>query len=333
MIQRILSEEGIPQELIHLAQAESGFIPRALSRKAAGGMWQFLKWRGNEYGLTQTPYTDDRMDPEKATRAAARHLHDLYNEFGDWYLAVAAYNCGPGVVEKAVERTGYADFWELRARGVLPMETTNYVPIILAMTIMEKNAAEYGLNNLQMDPPLEYDTIAVNAATSLQLVADLTDVPPAELAQMNPGVLHGVAPAHYDMRVPKGSSTQLAETLERIPADHRDDWRAHRVGGGETLASIGKSFGVTPSAIMAANKLSASDSAEGNVLVIPVAHRPRPVTQTAARPKAGTSHTVSRTASRSRTNSIRSKSAGTSKSSTSAASKPTRKPATIVASR
>ena len=150
MIQRILDEEGVPQELIHLAQAESGFIPRAVSRKAAGGMWQFLTWRGNEYGLKQTRYTDDRMDPEKATRSAARHLRDLYHEFGDWYLAIAAYNCGPGSVEKAVERTGYADFWELRARGVLPAETTNYVPIILAMTIMEKNAAEYGIEGFQL---------------------------------------------------------------------------------------------------------------------------------------------------------------------------------------
>jgi membrane-bound lytic murein transglycosylase D len=156
MIQRILDEEGIPQEIIHLAQAESGFIPRAVSRAAAGGMWQFLKWRGNQYGLKQTSYTDDRMDPEKATRAAAHHLRDLYHEFGDWYLAIAAYNCGPGTVEKAVERTGYADFWELRARGVLPAETTNYVPIILAMTIMEKNAAGYGSTSLD---PLEYDTV------------------------------------------------------------------------------------------------------------------------------------------------------------------------------
>ncbi len=140
MIQRILDEEGVPQELIHLAQAESGFMPRAISSAAAGGMWQFLVWRGAEYGLTRTAYTDDRMDPEKATRAAAHHLHDLYTEFGDWYLAIAAYNCGPQTVQKAVERTGYADFWELRARGALPIETTNYVPIILAMTIMEKNA-------------------------------------------------------------------------------------------------------------------------------------------------------------------------------------------------
>ncbi|HXJ43673.1 MAG TPA: lytic transglycosylase domain-containing protein, partial [Bryobacteraceae bacterium] len=116
MISRVLAEEGVPQELIHLAQAESGFIPRAISRAAAGGMWQFVQFRGNQYGLTQTRLTDDRFDPEKATRAAARHLRDLYDEFGDWYLAIAAYNCGPGCVEKAVEHTGYADYWELRAR-------------------------------------------------------------------------------------------------------------------------------------------------------------------------------------------------------------------------
>ena len=120
MISKILAEEGVPQELIHLAQAESGFLPRAVSRAAAEGMWQFIKSRGNQYGLMQTPYSDERLDPEMATRAAAHHLHDLYNEFHDWYLAIAAYNCGPGAVERAVEKTGYADYWELRARHALP---------------------------------------------------------------------------------------------------------------------------------------------------------------------------------------------------------------------
>jgi membrane-bound lytic murein transglycosylase D len=325
MIQRILSEEGIPQELIHLAQAESGFIPRALSRKAAVGMWQFVKFRGNEYGLAQTPYTDDRMDPEKATRSAARHLHDLYNEFGDWYLAIAAYNCGPGVVEKAVERTGYADFWELRARGVLPIETTNYVPIILAMTIMEKNAAEYGLENLQMEQPLEYDTISVAAPTSLQLVADLTDVAPAELAEINPAVLHGIAPAHYDLHVPKGTGQQLAATLERIPAEHRDTWRAHRVGGSETVADVARRFGATPAAIVAANKLPSAESADGDLLVIPVAQRVRTATPASARSSARTAHSTRRPATRTR--------ASSAKPRTTASVRPAHKPATMVAQR
>ena len=273
MIQRILDEEGIPQELVHLAQAESGFIPRAVSRAAAGGMWQFLKWRGNEYGLKQTSYTDDRMDPEKATRAAARHLRDLYHEFGDWYLAIAAYNCGPGTVEKAVERTGYADFWELRARGVLPAETTNYVPIILAMTIMEKNAAGYGIEGFALDPPLEYDTIETTAPTSLTLIADILDMPFSELAALNPASLKGMVPENYSIHVPKGNGTPLVASLQMIPANHLDAWRMHRVIAGDTLATIGKRYGVTPANIVSVNRLENAQAVEGDRLLIPSVQR------------------------------------------------------------
>src|SRR5579884_2302670 len=180
LIQRILAEEGVPQELIYLAQIESGFLPRAVSYKSAVGMWQFVQWRGREYGLMQTSATDDRLDPEKATRAAAKHLHDLYNEFGDWYLAMAAYNCGPGCVEKAVERTGYADFWQLRSRNALPRETQNYVPLILAITIMSKNPKDYGLDGIDEEAPVEYDTVALDAPTNLALVADAIERPRSE---------------------------------------------------------------------------------------------------------------------------------------------------------
>jgi membrane-bound lytic murein transglycosylase D len=292
MIQRILDEEGVPQELIHLAQAESGFIPRAISRQAAGGMWQFLTSRGRQYGLLQSAYTDDRMDPEKATRAAARHLRDLYTEFGDWYLAIAAYNCGPGAVEKAVERTGYADFWELRARGALPAETTNYVPIILAMTIMEKNAAEYGLSGISMDAALAYETIQTSAPTSLSLVSDIADVPLAELSALNPAVLKGAAPADYALHVPKGTGDQLSATLQMIPPEHRLAWRMHRVGLGETVTSIGKRYGVLPSAILAANSLRSVDAMEGDRLVIPTqVHAPAAPARRAA-PRTATHHTA-----------------------------------------
>lgn len=283
MIQRILDEEGVPQELIHLAQAESGFIPRAVSRKAAGGMWQFLTWRGQQYGLLQTRYTDDRMDPEKATRAAAHHLHDLYNEFGDWYLAIAAYNCGPGTVEKAVERTGYADFWVLRDKGALPVETTNYVPIILAMTIMEKNAAQYGLDGIPLDPPLEYDTVKVNAVTSLVLVSDLTDTSIPELQALNPAVLKNMVPEGYALHVPKGEGNQLMASLQLIPPEHRDSWRMHRVAEGETLASIGKRFGVLPATIVTANGMRKPEAVEGDRLIIPASLRLEPVRRSAAR--------------------------------------------------
>jgi len=277
MIMRILDEEGLPQELIHLAQAESGFYARAVSSMAAGGMWQFVKFRGNEYGLKQTPYTDDRMDPEKATRAAARHLHDLYSEFGDWYLALAAYNCGPNVVENAVARTGYADFWELRSRGVIPAETTNYVPIILAMTIMEKNAAEYGLEGIQLDPPLEYDTVEISAKTSMALVSDITDTPLPELSELNPAVLKGMAPPDYALHVPKGTGTLLTAGLETIPPEHRDAWRMHRLGIGETVADVSKRFGVAANTLIAANNLQSHEPSDGDRLVIPAVVHPAPI--------------------------------------------------------
>ena len=148
MIRRTLKQEGVPQDLIYLAQAESGFHPLAVSRAGARGIWQFMASRAKGYGLERNWWMDERQDPEKATRAAAHHLHDLYNQFGDWYLAMAAYNSGPGTVQSAVKRTGYADFWELYRRNVLPKETRNYVPIILAVTIMAKNPEQYGLSSV-----------------------------------------------------------------------------------------------------------------------------------------------------------------------------------------
>jgi membrane-bound lytic murein transglycosylase D len=236
-------------------------------------MWQFVKFRGNEYGLKQTPFTDARMDPEMATRAAARHLHDLYKQFGDWYLAIAAYNCGPGTVERAVERTGYADFWELRARGVLPAETTNYVPIILAMTIMEKNAAEYGIENFAMEKALEYDTVMTPGPTSLTLIADILDVPATELAEINPSSLRGMLPEAYPLHVPKGGADGLIAAFQRIPSNHLDAWRVHRVSAGETLAAIGKRYNVQASSIVAVNKIESEQPLEGDRLLIPAAAR------------------------------------------------------------
>jgi membrane-bound lytic murein transglycosylase D len=278
MIQKVLAEEGVPQELIYLAQAESGFLPRAVSSAAAGGMWQFIQSRGNQYGLMQTAYSDDRYDPEKATRAAARHLRDLYTEFGDWYLAIAAYNCGPGGVERAIERTGYADFWELRSRGAIPAETANYVPIILAMTIMGKNAKEYGLDTVTPESAVEYDSVEISAPTSLALVADLTDAPLSYLIELNPALLRSVAPAGYSLRVPKTTGTSLMAGLDSIPAERRLGWRMHRVETGETLAVIAKRYGATSASIVSANHMLPTDQpAPGDRLIIPAAYR-EPVT-------------------------------------------------------
>jgi len=284
LIQRILDEEGVPPELIHLAQAESGFLPRALSRKAAAGMWQFMRWRGHEYGLNQSRYTDDRLDPERATRAAARHLRDLYQRFGDWYLAIAAYDCGPGVIDRAVERSGYADFFELRNRRLLPLETTNYVPIILAMTIMTKNATEYGLDGIVPETPLEYDSLEMSAPTHLALIADLTNTPVAELQSLNPALLRGLAPEGYSLHVPKGSGSYLMAALQMVPSERRASWRMHTVENGETLATIGKRYRTAPATIAAVNKMQSVSPAVGDRLLIPAAyHEPASTKQAVAK--------------------------------------------------
>jgi membrane-bound lytic murein transglycosylase D len=272
LIQRILDDEGVPEELIYLAQAESGFLPRARSNKKAVGMWQFVQFRGRQYGLNQTPTTDDRMDPERATRAAARHLHDLYVTFGDWYLAMAAYNCGPGCVDHAVQRTGFADFWELRDRNALPRDTKNYVPLILAITIMAKNPKDYNLEDLESDPPVEYDTITVDSATSLSLIADATERPISEIQELNPALMKPVAPAGYQVRVPKGASASVQMALDIIPASHRANWRIHRVTNGETLAEIAKHYSMPVAAISTANQGMNALPETGDLLIIPAGY-------------------------------------------------------------
>jgi membrane-bound lytic murein transglycosylase D len=271
MIERVLTEEGLPQELIFVAQEESGFLPRALSNKACVGMWQFAKFRGKEYGLDQTPATDDRMDPEKATRAAAHHLHDLYDHFGDWYLAIAAYDCGPGCIDHAVMRTGYADYWKLRKLNVLPKETANYVPVILAMTIIAKNARDYGLDQIDIDAPLEYESIELRSATHLALVADAVGRPMSEIKDLNPAVLRSVAPAGYRLHVPKGSLDQLEAAFQVVPAERRDSWRLHRVESGDTFAGLAKRYNASAAALVSSAN-HGEMPAEGDWMAIPVAY-------------------------------------------------------------
>jgi membrane-bound lytic murein transglycosylase D len=270
MILRILREEGVPEELIFLAQAESGFAPRAMSRARCVGVWQFAAFRGKEYGLNQTPATDDRMDPERATRAAARHLHDLYNHFGDWYLAMAAYNCGPGCVDHAIQRTGFADFWTLRRLNVLPKETANYVPAILAMTIIGKNAKDYGLDDLDLEKPVEYDTIELESPTHLALMADAVDRPLAELRELNPSLLKSVAPAGMSIHVPKGSLPQVETAFQSVPPNRRDAWRLQRLATEDSFATLARQYNTAAALVSSANRDELPDA--GSFVVIPAAY-------------------------------------------------------------
>jgi membrane-bound lytic murein transglycosylase D len=276
MIARVLKEEGVPQDLIYLAQAESAFQPLALSRAGARGIWQFVQWRGNEYGLQRSWWVDERMDPEKATRAAAQHLRDLYGLFGDWYLAIAAYNCGPGNVQKGIERTGYADFWELYKRNVLPTETKNYVPIILALTLIAKDAAHYGIST-EAEPPLETDIVKPGRAIDLRLVAETIDVDVSTLRALNPSLLRMATPddPEFVLHLPVGTAARFSAEIADIPADKWVSWRRHRVEPGDTLTSIAKKYRVTPASIADANDLEHDEALKpGEKLIIPAARPP-----------------------------------------------------------
>ena len=275
MISRIFKEEGVPQDLIYLAQAESGFQPLALSRAGARGMWQFMAQTGELNGLTRTWWVDDRQDPEKATRAAARHLHDLYNQFGDWYLAMAAYNSGAATVQHAVERTGYADFWELYRRGVLPQETRNYVPIIIAETIMAKNPEQYGLQAVAPEPAVQLDHIVITYPVDLRLVAECVDTSVDYLQEINPSLLRMTTPKDqpFTLNLPAGSQAKYETAIAVIPQDMRTYWRYHRVEYGDSLGSIARKYHVSTSSIADANSLSGSvgdDIRPGTKLIIPI---------------------------------------------------------------
>src|SRR5436853_433090 len=273
MISRVLKEEGVPQDLIYLAQAESGFRPLALSHAGARGMWQFMSSRAKGYGLQRTWWVDERQDPEKATRAAARHLRDLYNQFGDWYLAMAAYNSGPGTVQSAVKRTGYADFWELYRRNVLPKETRNYVPIILAVTIMAKNPEQYGLDHIDAAKPVAADVIKINYPVDLRLVAECVDASASDLQALNPSLLRLTTPKdrEFELHLPAGTKQTYEEAIAAIPSEMRVWWRYHKVQEGDTLASIARNYRTTATAIAQANDLGENGLQPDHKLIIPIA--------------------------------------------------------------
>ena len=273
MIQSTLKEEGVPQELIYLAQAESGFHPLALSRVGARGMWQFMSSRARGYGLQHNLWVDERQDPEKATRAAAHHLKDLYNQFGDWYLAMAAYNSGPGSVQSAVKRTGYADFWELYKRNVLPKETRNYVPIILAVTIMAKNPAQYGLDSIVPERPVPHDTVKIDYSVDLRLAAQCLEVSPATLQDLNPSLLRLTTPKDqaFELHLPVGTRERYLAAIEPIPPQMRVWWRYHEVVQGDTLASIARTYRTSKRAIERENRLDGEDELKPeSKLIIPI---------------------------------------------------------------
>jgi peptidoglycan lytic transglycosylase D len=271
MIRRVLKEEGVPQDLIYLAQAESAFQPEAVSRAGARGIWQFMPYRGEEYDLERTYWIDDRSDPEKATHAAAHHLRDLYSMFGDWYLVMAAYNSGPLNVQRAIQRTGYADFWELQKRRALPKQTQNYVPIILALALVAKDPARYGVQVSPEKPP-QTEAVNLDHSIALQLAADASGADIDDLRLLNPSLLHGVTPNNsgFKLVLPLGTAKNFEENVQQVPTDKWTSWRLHPAVEGETLSDIAKRYRVAVASIEAANHLEPHASvAAGFLLNVP----------------------------------------------------------------
>ncbi len=275
MMQNVLKEEGVPQDLIYLAVAESGFQPQVVNRRSgAGGMWQFMPGTGSQYGLVRNGYFDYRFDPEKASRAYARYIKSLYGLFGDWYLAMAAYDWGPGYIQRAVSRSGYADYWELYRRNLMPAETRAYVPQILAAVIMAKNPERYGLNKLAPSPPVIYDTVPVSYAISVPLIADLTNSTVNEIVALNPALLRLSTPrdVSFDLHIPPGTASVFQDRLKDIPEKDRASWRFHVVKGGETLDEIARQLHASAAQIAQLNEVTAAKPIEdGEELVVPLA--------------------------------------------------------------
>jgi membrane-bound lytic murein transglycosylase D len=294
MIRRVLTEEGLPTDLMYLAQAESAFQPQALSRAGARGLWQFMAYRGKQYGLEHSWWVDERQDPEKATRAAAHHLRDLYDMFGDWYLVMAAYDSGPGAVQHAIERTGYADFWELYKANVLPDETRNYVPIILALTLISKDPARYGIEFIP-DQPLQVDRVQPGHSVDLQLVSETIDVDVDTLRLLNPQLLRLVTPSdpRFVLQIPAGKREEFEKGMAQIPPENWVTWRRHRVEEGETLASIARRYRISVASLAEANSLEAQARPEADTkLIIPAAVQPEPTLGALVRYRARRGDTV-----------------------------------------
>jgi membrane-bound lytic murein transglycosylase D len=259
MMQAIFVEEGLPKDLAYLAMIESGFNARACSRANAVGPWQFIASTGRMYGLDNNWWRDERRDPVKATRAAARHLRDLHTRFdGNWPLAIAAYNAGAGKVSQAIRRTGTRDFWKISRTRHLRSETRNYLPKLYAVLHIAKNPAKYGFENISYQTPLAFDEVPLPGSTDLDIVARLCNVSYREIQQLNPELKRGCTPPDvkdYPIRIPAGQREAFLTAYADIPASRRANYRHYRIRSGDTLGALAMRYGIKTRDIMSLNRI------------------------------------------------------------------------------
>ena len=275
MMQDIFAEAGLPRDLAYLAMVESGFNDKAYSWAHAVGPWQFIESTGRRYGLKNDWWYDERRDPEKATRAAARFLSDLYNDFdGDWYLAVASYNAGPGKLRTAIKRYKTRDFWELCRGSYLKTETKNYLPKLLAALLIAKQPEKYGFTELEYREPLLYDTAALPSSTDLEVIARLTGVEYQEIKKLNPELKRWSTPPgakDYQVRLPIGSQDAFLASYTELPERQRANYVRHKIRSGDTLLALSKRYGVRVQDIKDLNSIRNARTLQiGTNLIIPL---------------------------------------------------------------
>jgi membrane-bound lytic murein transglycosylase D len=274
MIQNVFRAEGLPLDLAYVPLIESAFKPTALSRAKAKGVWQFMRGTGLENGLRQDWYIDERSDPQKATVAAAKYLRTLSRMFdGDWHLALASYNGGPGRMQRAMRRAKLNDFWRLSAKaGGLPRETRDYVPMILAAIVIARNPAQYGFE-FEPAPTPRFDTITLPKPVDLRRVAEWADTTIDEIQALNPELRRWTTPVRdtaYELKVPAGTAEFVRARLEEAAETELASLNWHVVKRGETVATIARKLGVSRTDLAEANYLRVSARLNaGQKLMVP----------------------------------------------------------------
>ena len=276
LIKEELRKEGMPEDLIYLAMIESGFNTRAYSKARAVGVWQFMKATGRMFGLKNDYWVDERRDPIKSTQAAVKFLKLLYTRYDSWYLSMAAYNAGEGKVNRAIRRYKTKDFWKLttRKRRYLKKETKQYVPKFLAARIIAENPEAYGFTDLNYQDPIAFDTVKIDFATDLRVIAKEAGVSTADIKKLNPELKNWFTPPNkgeYFVKVPVGTGEIVQAKINDIPQSDRLKLHVHKIRRGETLSGIADKYKTSIRAIKYLNSMSRSSFIrEGKTLIIPV---------------------------------------------------------------
>ena len=278
MMKEILKREGMPEDLVYVAMIESGFHMNARSWANAVGPWQFISGTGRRYSLRIDQWIDERKDPVKATTAAALYLKQLYGMFnGDWYLAAAGYNAGENKILRAISMYNTSDFWEISRGSYLKRETKEYVPKLLAAAIIAKNPARYGFTDIAYLPPIEFETVKIPSRTDLELVAKLAGTNYETIRELNPDLRHWCTPPNYpdfELKLPKGTRQLFVAEYAKIPADQRFTEKSlythYRAGKRDSLKSVARRLGTTPTVLAELNGLSQKSRISGRSLVVPV---------------------------------------------------------------